>query len=186
MRLLKLALLALPLVLLCAPAAFAAGTPDITIDKSAPERVLFGEPSEVTLTASNPGPPNTVEGYNLTFRDVLPAGIAYVPGSAEVEPRILANAPLPGQTTLIFENVSDLSPNSEYSLTYQVQHSTTQFAVGQSYTNTAQAFLNTDPRFVPRFTVTNDPPRRTRWARAGPHRHQREVGRRPGEAARAR
>src|SRR5918999_940108 len=65
---------------------------------SAPANVLYGDPSTVTLRVANPsGQPY---GYNLSLRDVLPAGISYVPGSAEVEPRIINNAPGAGQTTL--------------------------------------------------------------------------------------
>jgi uncharacterized repeat protein (TIGR01451 family)/fimbrial isopeptide formation D2 family protein len=136
-----------------APSALAA--PNITLDKQAPDRVLFGEDSPVTLTAANPtGQPY---GYNLSFRDVLPAGVSYVPGSAPVAPLIIPNAPAAGQTTLIFENVSDLSPGSSYSLGYQVRHNTGVLGVGDSYTNQAGAYINDDPRFVPDFAANGTP-----------------------------
>jgi len=136
-----------------APGAFAA--PDITLDKQAPRAVLLGEDSPVTLHVTNPtGQPY---GYNLSFRDVLPAGVSYVPGSAPVAPRILPNAPAAGQTTLIFENVSDLSPGSAYDLGYQVRHDPAVLGVGDTYTNQAGAYINTDPRFVPDFGANGAP-----------------------------
>ena len=152
---LRLLLLSLLLTLLgAAPAAQAAGTPDISMNKDAPGSVLFGEDSTVTLSASNPSGPT---GYNLSFRDVLPVGVSYVAGSASVAPRVLPNAPAAGQTTLLFENVSDLSGGSSYSLSYQVRHSTTTYNVGSSYTNNAGAYVNSDPRFLPKFTATGTP-----------------------------
>ena len=152
---LRLLLLSLLLTLLgAAPAAQAAGTPNISMNKDAPGSVLFGEDSTVTLSASNPSGPT---GYNLSFRDVLPVGVSYVAGSASVAPRVLPNAPAAGQTTLLFENVSDLSGGSSYSLSYQVRHSTTTYNVGSSYTNNAGAYVNSDPRFLPKFTATGTP-----------------------------
>jgi len=136
-----------------APSALAA--PNITLDKQAPAEILFGEDSQVTLHAANPdGQPY---GYNLSFRDVLPAGVSYVPGSAPVAPRVIPNAPAAGQTTLIFENVSDLSPGSTYSLGYQIRHDTGVLGVGDSYTNQAGAYINDDPRFVPDFAANGTP-----------------------------
>ena len=125
------------------------------MNKDAPGSVLFGEDSTVTLSASNPSGPTV--GYNLSFRDVLPVGVSYVAGSASVAPRVLPNAPAAGQTTLLFENVSDLSGGSSYSLSYQVRHSTATYNVGSSYTNNAGAYVNSDPRFLPKFTATGTP-----------------------------
>ncbi|HWI22285.1 MAG TPA: isopeptide-forming domain-containing fimbrial protein [Baekduia sp.] len=140
--------LSLTIVALSGPAT-AEAAPDITLDKQAPAAVLFGDDSVVHLRATNPG--GQPYGYNLSFRDVLPAGISYVPGSAPIAPQIIANQPTPGATTLIFENVSDLSPGSTYDLGYSVAHDTAVFAIGDDYTNQAAAYVNDDPRFVPRF-----------------------------------
>lgn len=132
--------------------AEANGVPNISMSKTTDGNVLLGGVSDVTLTASNPtGQPT---GYNLSFRDVLPAGISYVPGSAPAsvgEPLIINNAPSAGQTTLIWENVQDLTPNSSFSFTFQVQNSATEFEIGDTYTNSAGSYLNCDPRFVPDF-----------------------------------
>ncbi len=149
--LIRVALVA-ALALLLAPAvAQGAGTPNIALAKSAPD-VLYGEDGTVTLTASNPSgqPP----GYNLSFNDVLPPGISYVPGSAPAavgEPRIVNNAPTPGSTTLIWENVADLTPNSTFEFSFEVRHNTSIYAVGDNYSDTAGAYINCDPRYAPDF-----------------------------------
>src|SRR5918992_4822937 len=148
-------LVAIGILLAAAPAALA--QPDITLDKQAPGRVLFGDDSTVTLRAANPaGQPY---GYNLSFRDVLPEGVSYVPGSvsAPVAPRVIPKEPSLGETTLIFENVSDLSPGSSYSLTYDVRHDTAEYGIGDTYVNQAGAYINEDPRFVPDFAPNGTP-----------------------------
>ncbi len=133
-----------------APAADAA----LTLSKEAPANVLFGNQSAVSLRVTNatPGP----YGYNLTFRDVLPPGVSYVNnsgsfGGTTVQPRVIDNAPGPGQTTLIFENVSDISVDSSEALGYRVSHSTGVFGIGSSYVNTATAYADANPRVVPDF-----------------------------------
>jgi len=132
-----------------------AAPPAVTLDKQAPDRQLFGTDARVTLRAANPaGQPY---GYNLSFRDVLPAGVSYVAGSAPIAPRVLADAPAAGQTTLLWENVADLSPNSSYELSYEVRHSRTTLDAGDTYVNSAGAFLHEDPRFIPDFGPTGTP-----------------------------
>ena len=80
------------LVLVAGPAAApvsAAGSPDIVLTKTADAKTLIGDPTNVTLRACNPlGQPN---GYNLSFRDVVPAGLALLsadpaPSRQVVEP----------------------------------------------------------------------------------------------------
>ena len=149
--LIRVALLA-ALALLVAPAAAqGAGTPNIALTKSAPD-VLYGEDGTVTLTASNPtGQPT---GYNLSFNDVLPPGISYVAGSSPGsvgEPQVINNAPTSGSTTLIWSNVADLTPNSTFSFSFQVRHSTSAYEVGDTYTDNAGAYINCDARYVPDF-----------------------------------
>lgn len=78
-RLPALAALLAVAVLACLPST-AAAEPDITMEKLAPETVLYGKESPVTLRVTNPE--NEPRGYNLTIRDVLPEGVHYVPGSA--------------------------------------------------------------------------------------------------------
>jgi fimbrial isopeptide formation D2 family protein/uncharacterized repeat protein (TIGR01451 family) len=137
---------------LIAPAgAAAAGTPDLSLDKNAPAQALLGTRQQVQLVAKNPL--GQERGYNLTFRDVLPKGVVYVPGSAKVAPQILENQPAVGMTTLIFENLTDLSANSEYVLGYEVEPLTTFFKFTEEhiYTNKAEVFANEKPREKARF-----------------------------------
>jgi hypothetical protein len=55
----------------------AAGGQTFTLIERAPATVLYGTPAQVSLTAQ--GISST--GYNLSFEDVLPAGVSYVAGS---------------------------------------------------------------------------------------------------------
>ncbi len=129
------------------PTALAAGTPDISLAKDMASETLFGGTTSVTLTATNSTADN---GYNLSFNDVLPVGVSL--NSASPAPsQIINNAPAAGQTTLIWENVSDLPPGSSFTITYSLDHSTATYAVGDSFANSAGAYLNTDPRTVPDF-----------------------------------
>jgi large repetitive protein len=138
------------LALLVPAAASAAGTPNISLEKKAPKQALIGTQQKVTLVAKNPA--GEIRGYNLTFRDVLPKGVEYVAGSSSVAPRVLEDEPAEGETTLLFENVADLSANSEYALTYEVKPSTTFFSISEhkvDYTNEAEDFVSQKPRKKP-------------------------------------
>ena len=55
--------------------AGAAGTPNISMSVSMPTQTLFGQPTAVTLTATNR---TASDGYNLSFNDKLPAGAILV------------------------------------------------------------------------------------------------------------
>ncbi len=129
--------------------ARADGTPNITVSVSSAS-VLFGDPVHVTVTAANP--PGTY-GYNLTYRVVLPAGVTYA-GGAATAPQQVANAPIGSETTLIFSNVSDLSPNSSRAIGFDLTYSQTTYDVGSTFPVAAQAFVNSDPRFVPKFDAS--------------------------------
>lgn len=148
-----IALLATVFALIPAPVALAAGTPDIALTKDMPARSLAGDPAiPVTLTATNP---DTVVGYNLSFKDVLAPGVSYT-GGAPAPTRVLSNAPSAGFTTLLWENVSDLPPNSTFTINYTFTHDTG-YDVGDSITNDAAAYVNSDPRFIPKFDATGAP-----------------------------
>ncbi len=151
-----LVVLSLVAVLALPASARAAGTPNITVATSS-STALFGSPSTVTLTAANPsGQPY---GYNLAIRAVLPANVTYVAASGSPAPtRVLVNQPVAGQTTLLWANVSDLSPNSSGSVSFQVNHSTVAFTIGSSFAITGEATINTDPRNVTQFNVTTGVP----------------------------
>jgi uncharacterized repeat protein (TIGR01451 family) len=140
--------------------AWASSSPAITLSSGVPATVLFGGQATVSMTAANPAgqPP----GYNLSFRDVLPAGVSYVPGSSsidsqDIEPLAIANAPAAGQTTLIWSNVSDLSASSSNTVVYSVSPSSGSYAIGSTYTESQSAYVNTNPRYVPQFDALGNP-----------------------------
>ena len=138
--------------------ALAAGSPNISLAESAPGTVLYGASSAVTLTVTNPAGGSWA--YNLSFEDVLPAGVSYVAGSASLgNPAILTNQPSANKTTLIWSNVSDLSPGSVATLTFKVIAATDTgpapfLRANDTYTDSASAYVNTDPRQVPQFSAT--------------------------------
>lgn len=143
-----------------------AGTPGISLTKDAPSEVLYGEPIPITLTASQqaspPGAPES--GFNLSFRDVLAPGVSYVSGSAPFAPKVIADQPSPGFTTLIFSNVADLAPNSDFALEYEVQYSQITYDAGDTIVTgtvappaAAGAYVNCDPRQIARFDANGFP-----------------------------
>ena len=111
------------LALLAPVAARAEGKPNLGLSVTSPKSILFGAKATVTLEASNPtGEPY---GYNLSYRAVLPEGVAYVPGSTKLgsggaapTPTVIENQPKAKETTLIWSNVGDLSPASHETLSF--------------------------------------------------------------------
>jgi large repetitive protein len=142
------------------PAARAEGSPAISLAVGAPSTVLLGAHATVTLTAANPsGQPY---GYNVSYRAILPEGISYVAGSGQastgaLEPKVIANEPEHGETTLIWSNVADLAPASSNVLTFQVAHSTSHYTVGDSYKVEAGAYISEAARYVPQFNSEGKP-----------------------------
>ncbi len=145
---------------LLAGSAQAEGNPSIGLSVAAPSSVLYGANATVSLTASNPGA--QPYGYNLSYRAVLPEGISYVAGSAHtsagaLEPKMITNEPEKGKTTLIWSNVSDLSPGSSNALTFEVKHSTSHFTIGGKFTVEAGAYVSEQARYLPKFSATGAP-----------------------------
>jgi uncharacterized repeat protein (TIGR01451 family)/fimbrial isopeptide formation D2 family protein len=134
----------------------AAAASSLSLTKEGPGQVLVGSAGEFTLTVLNTG---DAPAYNVSFRDVLPAGVSYKPGSVSPAsagaPTILANKPATGQTTLIWSNTFDLNPNGEAGLTYEVNTDAASLPVGASFTNTAGTYWSGDPRTVPDFNATS-------------------------------
>ena len=61
-----------------APSASAAAASTIGMAKTGPGSVLAGSPVAYSLSATNPsGAGSAVQEYNVSFRDVLPAGVDY-------------------------------------------------------------------------------------------------------------
>jgi uncharacterized repeat protein (TIGR01451 family)/fimbrial isopeptide formation D2 family protein len=138
--------------LLGAQAAQAAGTPDLQLAATA-DSPLYGQSASASSAAAlGSGQP---KGYNLSFRAVLPPGIAYT-GGAEFPPEVISNKPSTGETTLIFSNVSDLVANSQQGIALDLVHDRSVYEVGDTYKVTWEAFINSDPRFVPKFDSNGD------------------------------
>jgi uncharacterized repeat protein (TIGR01451 family)/fimbrial isopeptide formation D2 family protein len=146
------AAVALIALLALASTAKADGTPDISATVSS-SSTLLGDPVHVRVTAHNP---NTEPyGYNLSLRVVLPEGVTYA-GGGPVAPQQIPDAPDTGETTLIFENVSDLSPGSTKELGFDLQYSNL-YDAGDSFPVVVQAFVNDDPRYIPKFDAEGLP-----------------------------
>lgn len=152
----------------------ASGTPGIGLTESAPATVLYGSDATVSLTASDPSGDGW--GYNLSYEDVLPAGVSYVSGSTAPssvgDPQILADEPAANETTLIWSNVADLSPGSSNTLGFSLAaatdaNPTPNFLPNDSYTDSTSAYVNSDPRYVPQFAADGNPSNVTGWATAG-------------------
>jgi fimbrial isopeptide formation D2 family protein/uncharacterized repeat protein (TIGR01451 family) len=150
--------------LLAAAPARAAGTPDLQLAGGPDATVLYGDAVPVALTASLPA--GAPKGYNLAYRAVLPAGVHYAAGSAgeaDGEPRILANAPSTGRTTLIWENVGDLVASASHTLAFEVTYDDTSSAsparhdVGDVLAFDTGAYIATGPRDVADFDATGAP-----------------------------
>ncbi len=139
------ALVVAPLVV---PAASAANpsTPTISLTRSVAAQTLLGSSVAVTLTASNA---DTTDGFNLSYTDVLPAGIPLTDVSPAPNSSF-ANAN--GTTELFWSNQSDLlhgtSATFSYSYTYPAS-----FDTGKVLAGSASAYVNTDERQVPQFAV---------------------------------
>ncbi|HST41705.1 MAG TPA: hypothetical protein VLK58_19455 [Conexibacter sp.] len=126
--------------------AHADGTPNITGTINSPT-ILHGETVPISIEVRNPaGQPY---GYNLSFRVVLPRGVTYSGGAAQAPTSIAG--PAAGETTLIFTNVADLSPNAFNTLAFDVDYDPAVYDVGDRFEISAQAFLNDQPRYIPRF-----------------------------------
>lgn len=155
---LSIALVLAGAVVLPAAPAFAAG-PAITVGKDAPSTALVGDGWTYTLTAANPGAPtnpDAVTEYNLSFRDMLPIGVSYLPGSTSPvgagEPVVRTVGVVPNtQQVLNWSNVADLQVNSTSRLAFKVTSNATALPVGSTPANTANAYVNIDPRLVPKF-----------------------------------
>lgn len=147
----------LPLV--TATPAAAAG-PGIALAKSGDTSVLAGRTASFSLTASNPSSNgDAVPEYNTSFRDVLPIGVTYQPGSTSPsdagDPMVLIGAG--GQQTLIWRDILDLQVGDSGGVTFQAAIDDAVLPVGSTFDNTAQAFASIVPRYVPRFSSVGDP-----------------------------
>ncbi len=140
------------------PPVQASGTPDITLTKTADARTVIGGTTSITLRACNPVGPG--DGYNLSLRDVIPAGLSLA--SASPAPtRTVANQPAAGETTLIWEDVSDLLLGSCSQVSYQLDTDAdanlATNPVGSSFGTTGGAYVSSNAFAVPDFDANGLP-----------------------------
>ncbi len=138
-----------------APNADAAGSPDLALTAELPAQALAGDDVPVHLSVTTPAASPTAR--NLSYRVVLPGGSSYVTGSAGTllgEPDIIGNAPLSGQTTLLWRDVADLAADTSHDLRFSVRPSTSTYGVNATFSLSADAYATADPRYVPAFTAT--------------------------------
>jgi uncharacterized repeat protein (TIGR01451 family)/fimbrial isopeptide formation D2 family protein len=154
--LLSASLMLTALVITVPTRAIAAG--GITFEKTSSGTVLLGDAAHFTLTAGNAA--GLPEQYNLSYTDVLPPGVAYVGGSTLPsnfgEPQVITAQVVVGvdtydQQTLVWSNVSDLTPGATVALSFDAKVDPTLYPIGAKVTNTASAFSSSDPREVPEF-----------------------------------
>ncbi len=127
--------------------ATAAGTPNVQLVRTVAASSLHGSAVSVSLTAANATATN---GYNLAFTDVLPAGAVLVDSTYPLSQSVA----LAGGTKLIWNNVADLNAGTQVALTYSFSYPTGTYDVGSIFTNTAEAYVNSNPRVVVRFNAT--------------------------------
>lgn len=126
----------------------AAGSPNIQLAVSMPAETLYGTPTTVTLTATNP---TGTDGYNLSFNDKLPAG-ATLQSATPAPTRTLTDGS--GRLVMIWENVSDLQAGTTQSVSYSFIAPSPTFQIGNTVTDNAGAYVNSDARYVPDFDVS--------------------------------
>ena len=153
---------AMVLGVVAAPPAAADPLPVIQITKAGPAQILVGDTATYTLTATNPPVTTTnpvqVPQYNLSFRDVLPPGVVYVgpttPSSAgqpDVFPETLDPDDPDAFQTLVWSNIADLQINSSAEISFVVRAEKDPLPVSSTFTNQADAYTNSDARYVPKF-----------------------------------
>ncbi len=142
--------LVVPIVAGTVSSAAAAGTPDVQLTRSVASSTLYGSDIPVTLTAHQDSTPNQ-DAFNLTFTDIIPAHTTFASGDAAPSQTI---ALLNGTTELVWSNVADLLDNTTYSLHYSLHYDPAFFDVPQTVAGTAAAYVNTDPRTIPKVSAT--------------------------------
>ena len=139
-------------VIVPTPSASAAGTPNVQVTRTVDASTLYGKDVAITLSATQTEGP---QAYNLSFTDVLPAG-AVITSSAYPVSKLtpLAN----GTTQVIWSNVADLATRAVVPLAYTYSYPTGTYSVSAVFTGTGGAYVNTDPRIVPKFDAVTGAP----------------------------
>ena len=144
------------LVMLDSIPATAAGEA-VALAKKASGSVLVGGDIDYALTVSNPGTnADAAPEYNATFRDVLPIGVTYKPGTTTPagygDPTIYTAAGT-DQQTLVWSNVDDLAIDQDITIGFTAATDPDVLPVGAKPKNDGNVYVSSDPRFVPRFNA---------------------------------
>lgn len=133
-------------------AASAAGTPDVQVTRTVDASTLYGKNVAITLSATQTTGP---QSYNLSFTDVLPAGAVITSSTYPVSKLIPL---LDGKTQVVWSNVADLATGAVVPLSYTYSYPTGTYDVGAVFTGTGGAYVNSDPRLVPKFDAVTGAP----------------------------
>ena len=132
----------------------------LTVSVASSSRVLYGSDLTISVSACNRSADAL---FNTAVREVLPAGITYVAGSAVPAPtRVLSNQPSAGATTLLWQPVADLPIGGCTSLSFRVQHGAVPtdngpWRVGNVIADSVGVFASVDPAVGPQFGGTGVP-----------------------------
>ena len=117
--------------------------------------VLAGDPSTVTLTATNGG---TTDYFNASYRYELSQGVSYASGSSRGlngavirDPTLITvvdTSPVGTHQILIWTNVADLPAGLAATLTFGL---TSTLPVGSTFGGNGSVYTSTDPRLIAKF-----------------------------------
>lgn len=120
----------------------------IALTRAQDASLLLGKPADVTLAIANT---SGARLYNVSVRELLPAGVSYVPGS--VQPSGLgAPAVIEGAddvTTLVWLNALDIAVGETIEVSYALSVDPAVLPVGSTFAPTAEIAASADPRQVP-------------------------------------
>lgn len=152
-------LLSTVVTLITSAPAFADG-PELTLAKAASDTTRVGGTIQVTLTADNTSQTGATNEFNVSFRDELPAGVTYVPGSttpADIGDPVVSIDPGDGHQTLVWQDTSDVRPGAATSVAFEVAVDPDLYPVGSTVDNTGDVYAQTDPTVLPDFDDSGDP-----------------------------
>lgn len=131
--------------------------PNLNVTVTAPAEVLVGSPITYSVTACNG---TLTDGFNVGFRVLLPSGVTFsAAGAGTPAPDlVLSNQPAAGQQTVIWKNQSDMQAGVCHTISFTANVNPVTRAVGSTIAPTAEAYVNSDVRFVPDFNTTTGLP----------------------------
>lgn len=125
--------------------ASASGSPSLTVTRTVPGNTLLGETITVTLSATNPGP---VNGYNLSFTDIIPNGVDL--STISPAPDLIGTG---SPRVAVWRNVHDLLAGTTQTFAYSYSMLAS-VPVSTVVAGSASAYVNSNERVVPEFDAT--------------------------------